>query len=381
MSLQATANRSNPGEAPSAPEKRATRGRIAVVTVSCIVFLAAFAVVGISYTLGWLGLGMATLLPLAALVALGATTVGALRHKIALNGWRESSPAAQQRLIARASGRSAGWVLIGCAAYVSLPRSMMSSRDIHLGIWVIACSVIVLVLLTAVPRTRSFGVVTAMIVALAALAGWQLVKLAVPPGSGATIQAPVAGEWVVQTGGNSVLINHHYPLRQQRYALDLAVPYSHNDAVRRETLWDFPAFGMPVTSPVTGEVVRVEADRPDQAIGDMDPEHPLGNFVVVQLAEDRFVLMAHLKAGSVTVEPGDLLDAGDRIAAVGNSGNSSEPHLHIQVQTGPDLLNDNGTGWADIDTIPFSFADSTGDVNEDLVPRMDDRILMGGQAP
>jgi murein DD-endopeptidase MepM/ murein hydrolase activator NlpD len=185
----------------------------------------------------------------------------------------------------------------------------------------------------------------------------------------------------VQTGGNSVLVNHHYGLRQQRYAIDLAMPYSRGDGTTRDAVEDFPSFGAPVLAPGDGRVVRVDDSRPDQPIGSMDASHPLGNFVVVQLANDRYVLLAHLKAGSILVRQGDRVRAGATVAAVGNSGNSSEPHLHLQVQSGPDLMNESGTGWADITTTPFSFRSDQGGTAAHKVPRMGDRLVFEAVAP
>ena len=49
----------------------------------------------------------------------------------------------------------------------------------------------------------------------------------------------------------------------------------------------------------------------------------------------RYVSMAHLKQGSVTVRVGDVVRRGQPLAAVGNNGHSNEPHLHLQVQDSP----------------------------------------------
>ena len=59
------------------------------------------------------------------------------------------------------------------------------------------------------------------------------------------------------------------------------------------------------------------------------------NHVVIDIGAGRYVLMAHLMQGSVTVEIGDRVRRGQPLAAVGNNGHSSEPHLHLQVQDSP----------------------------------------------
>lgn len=63
-----------------------------------------------------------------------------------------------------------------------------------------------------------------------------------------------------------------------------------------------------------------------------------GNHIVVEIGAHEYALYAHLKPGSVSVKAGDTVTAGQRIAAVGSSGNSTEPHLHFQLCDGPDPL-------------------------------------------
>jgi murein DD-endopeptidase MepM/ murein hydrolase activator NlpD len=62
-----------------------------------------------------------------------------------------------------------------------------------------------------------------------------------------------------------------------------------------------------------------------------------GNLVVIAHGEGEFSMYVHLKPGSVRVEKGQKVKAGDEIAALGSSGNSTEPHLHFQVTKGPDV--------------------------------------------
>jgi murein DD-endopeptidase MepM/ murein hydrolase activator NlpD len=84
-------------------------------------------------------------------------------------------------------------------------------------------------------------------------------------------------------------------------------------------------------------VVRAEAGRPDQAIGTTDEHQLLGNHLVLDLGGSRSMLMAHLKPGSLRVRAGEPVRAGPPVAACGSSGNTSEPHLHLQVQNRADF--------------------------------------------
>jgi murein DD-endopeptidase MepM/ murein hydrolase activator NlpD len=105
-------------------------------------------------------------------------------------------------------------------------------------------------------------------------------------------------------------------------------------------------------APVAGSVV-VGNDEPDivpaqlpAATGDeaAGVTNPMGNHVVIAAADEEFVMIAHMQQGSVTVQPGDVVRAGDSLGKVGNSGNTTEPHVHIQAQnradlTAPDLVS------------------------------------------
>jgi murein DD-endopeptidase MepM/ murein hydrolase activator NlpD len=71
-----------------------------------------------------------------------------------------------------------------------------------------------------------------------------------------------------------------------------------------------------------------------------------GNHVVIRLRHTpAFVALAHLRAGSIDVAPGEEVAAGQRIAACGNSGNSTQPHVHLQVMDGPDAPPPAGCRW------------------------------------
>ena len=110
---------------------------------------------------------------------------------------------------------------------------------------------------------------------------------------------------------------------------------------------DSYSFGKPVLAPIDGRVVRVIDDVPDQEGRQSFPRRSLldslerpdwifGNFVVLDIGNGAFVLLAHLKQDSISVEPGQQVRAGDRLAECGNSGNSFDAHVHLQVMDRPD---------------------------------------------
>ena len=78
-----------------------------------------------------------------------------------------------------------------------------------------------------------------------------------------------------------------------------------------------------------------------------------GNHVVIEMARGRYVLLAHLMRGSVVVQVGETVSPGQLIGKCGNSGNTSEPHLHLQVQNLPDWDS------AELETYPIHFQNIT----------------------
>jgi murein DD-endopeptidase MepM/ murein hydrolase activator NlpD len=94
-------------------------------------------------------------------------------------------------------------------------------------------------------------------------------------------------------------------------------------------------FGQPILAPGAGTVAAVVDSVPDMNPGSRDPAHPFGNHVVIDHGDGEFSVLAHMQKGSIRVTPGQTLAAGDTLGACGNSGNTSEPHLHFHLQNRP----------------------------------------------
>lgn len=77
--------------------------------------------------------------------------------------------------------------------------------------------------------------------------------------------------------------------------------------------------------------MAVESDMPDFQVPRQDPVNRLGNHVLLRCG-DAVIVFAHMRQGSVEVSPGQTVAPGDRLGQVGNSGASTEPHLHIHAQ-------------------------------------------------
>jgi Urea transporter/Peptidase family M23 len=115
-----------------------------------------------------------------------------------------------------------------------------------------------------------------------------------------------------------------------RYALDFQRPPSLNLA--DSTIWKAA-----VTAPAAGVVERVRVDIADNPLGVCNYAESWGNFVCIRLDKGGYALLAHFQQSSIAVEPGSRVEIGSYLGAVGNSGRSPVPHLHLQVQSTAEL--------------------------------------------
>jgi len=157
------------------------------------------------------------------------------------------------------------------------------------------------------------------------------------------LRLPFEGEWFVYWGGRTPQQNYHVVDRGQRFAYDFLVMRdgaSHSGDP--QDLKSYHCWDQPVLAPADAVVARVVDGLPDQKIGRRDPQQPAGNHVVLDFGGEEFGFLAHLKQGSTTVQEGDDVVAGAEIGRCGNSGNTSEPHLHFHLQTTPVLGEGEG---------------------------------------
>jgi hypothetical protein len=185
------------------------------------------------------------------------------------------------------------------------------------------------------------------------------------------LAAPVEGRWVVLNGPADRVPSHGTHGHGQTFALDLvyeptpgARPEFGSGAGFRDPA-EFPAFGEDVLAPADGTVVTVRDRARDHRTRSTWPAFAymmlasfgremagsgfvLGNHVVLDLGSGRYAALAHLQHGSATVRPGQRVRRGEAIGRCGNSGNSSEPHVHFQLMDRPRALTAAG--------LPFVFS-------------------------
>lgn len=175
---------------------------------------------------------------------------------------------------------------------------------------------------------------------------------------GAAIAPPLrGGPWLTgngpapQTGHRRALVPiGGTPSIAQRFAIDFVKVDSSfrtfsGDSLKNESYY---AYGSEVVAVASGKVVATKDSIPQNVPGVNSRAVPItletvgGNHVVLDLGEGRYAFYAHLQPGSLRVRVGDRVKAGQVIGLVGNSGNSTEPHLHFHVADGISPLGSEG---------------------------------------
>ena len=148
---------------------------------------------------------------------------------------------------------------------------------------------------------------------------------------------PFKGEWFVFWGGDTPSENYHQDAPNQRFAFDIvkvgADGKSHKgDGKKNE---DYYAFSQEIIATADGVATYVVDGVQDNIPGEMNRIFVPGNLVIIKHAEGEYSLFAHFKQNSIRVKVGDKITKGQTLGLCGNSGNSSQAHLHYQLQDAP----------------------------------------------
>ncbi|MCX4586314.1 murein hydrolase activator EnvC [Streptomyces sp. NBC_01481] len=183
------------------------------------------------------------------------------------------------------------------------------------------------------------------------------------------VAVPVTGRWKALNSPADKVPSHGTRAYGQAYAIDI-VAEPGAGARPRFGWWPlarrseaFPAFGADVLAVADATVVHADDRQRDhlsrtswlallyffvleaivRSLG--GARRVIGNHVILDLGDGTYALYAHLRRGSLTVRPGDRVRTGQPLGRCGNSGNSTEPHLHFQLMDGADPNTANGTSF------------------------------------
>jgi murein DD-endopeptidase MepM/ murein hydrolase activator NlpD len=161
------------------------------------------------------------------------------------------------------------------------------------------------------------------------------------------------GIWFVSQGGDTPNVNHHFAVECQFYGVDLMMTKNRslNNGTGRN-LNDYFSYGQALTSPCNGKIIALMNDAKDQFIGKSEDNNEYGNYVIIDAGNNEYVVLAHMSPGTIIPSMGDDVKTGDSIGKVGNSGNTTMPHIHMHIQTSPVLREGKG--------LLFEFANSKG---------------------
>lgn len=145
---------------------------------------------------------------------------------------------------------------------------------------------------------------------------------------------PFNGEWTVFWGGDTKELNYHIESEAQKNAFDIVITDKNGKTFKTDgkTNEDYYAFGKELIAPCDAEVVLVVDGIKDNIPGELNPIYVPGNTVILKTANNEYLFFAHFKQNSIDVKQGQKVKQGELLGLCGNSGNSSEAHLHFHIQ-------------------------------------------------
>lgn len=142
---------------------------------------------------------------------------------------------------------------------------------------------------------------------------------------------PFHGTWTVTNGGRNASTNNHFKEDgppNQLFAYD----FRNGHVKDGKTLEDYDVFGKEVMTPGNGTVIQVIDGSIDVNPGERDRNVGIGNAIIIDHHNGEFSLLCHLKHNSIQVTVGQDIRQGEIIGLCGNTGNTSEPHIHFNLQ-------------------------------------------------
>ncbi|WP_339627091.1 DUF3887 domain-containing protein [uncultured Winogradskyella sp.] len=181
---------------------------------------------------------------------------------------------------------------------------------------------------------------------------------------------PFKGEWTVFWGGDTKELNYHIESEAQKNAFDIMITDENGKTFKTDgkTNEDYYAFGKELIAPCDAEVVLAVDGVKDNIPGELNPIYIPGNTVILKTVNNEYLFFAHFKQNSIVVKQGQKVKQGELLGLCGNSGNSSEVHLHFHIQNVEDM--NKATGAKSY----FSEIFVNGELKKDYSPIKGDKV-------
>ena len=157
------------------------------------------------------------------------------------------------------------------------------------------------------------------------------------------LELPFYDEWFVVWGGRTLKQNYHASLKDQRFAIDVVQLENGStftgNGTRNE---DYYCYGDTLFAPGSGQIVDMRNNVADNIPGKTNKKQLFGNYVIINHGNNEYSVLAHFMKNSIVVDIGDFVSQGQFIGLTGNSGNSTEPHLHYHLQNKPSISQGAG---------------------------------------
>lgn len=149
---------------------------------------------------------------------------------------------------------------------------------------------------------------------------------------------PFKGILMVSNGGRTPETNNHNrPVDKGPQNMLYAYDFRTENSGKEKGLNEFPIFGKEVLAPGDGVVIQVINGAIDVLPGERDRSVGVGNAIMIDHQNGEYSLLCHFKQDSIKVKVGNKVKQGEVIALCGNTGNTSQPHIHFHLQNNPRL--------------------------------------------
>jgi len=157
------------------------------------------------------------------------------------------------------------------------------------------------------------------------------------------LELPFDNEWFVVWGGRTLAENYHASLSDQKFAIDVVQIENGSTFMENGTQNEnYYCFGDTIFAPGNGQIVEMKNSVEENIPGETNKQQLFGNYVIIDHGNGEYSVLAHFMKNSIVVNVGDFVTKGQTIGLTGNSGNSTEPHLHYHLQNKPSISRGKG---------------------------------------